>query len=120
MCELCPGKSTEIHGPDFVHRGMGSNLPERLGNSDIIRRSVEKEAEIASAVARWHFCAHSFDNDELVIAAAVMIQHALSMPELDEWRIPTGLCIAILFTPAFAYCLIRPAASVHSCLPGGL
>ncbi|KAK4455951.1 3',5'-cyclic-nucleotide phosphodiesterase regA [Podospora aff. communis PSN243] len=50
---------------------------------------VEKQAEIAEAVGRWHFCAHSFTDDELIIAAAVMFDHALAMPELEAWRLPT-------------------------------
>lgn len=54
--------------------------------------SAEKQAEISEAVSRWHFCAHNFTDDELVIAAAIMFKHALSMPELEQWRIPTGAC----------------------------
>jgi len=53
---------------------------------------AEKQAEIAEAVGRWHFCAHSFSDDELIIAAAVMFKHALAMPELEAWRLPTGMC----------------------------
>ncbi|KAF3769959.1 HD-domain/PDEase-like protein [Cryphonectria parasitica EP155] len=50
--------------------------------------STERQAEIAEAVGRWHFCAHDFSDDELVVAASLMFSHALSMPELAQWRIP--------------------------------
>lgn len=52
--------------------------------------SSQRQAEIAAAVGRWHFCAHSFSDDELLVAALVMFEHALAVPELEPWRIPTG------------------------------
>lgn len=59
---------------------------------------LERQAEVSRAVGRWHFCAHHFTDDELVVAAAVMFKHALSMPELEPWRIPTGTWGARLIT----------------------
>ncbi|KUI60532.1 3',5'-cyclic-nucleotide phosphodiesterase regA [Cytospora mali] len=50
--------------------------------------SAERQARIAQAVGNWHFCAHDFSDDELVVAASLMFSHALSMPELEQWRIP--------------------------------
>jgi hypothetical protein len=63
-----------------------------------IRLSItaEKQAEVTSAVGQWHFCAHDFTEDELVVAALVMFKHALSMPELEPWRIPTGMSAVII------------------------
>ena len=52
--------------------------------------SSHRQAEIAEAVGRWHFNAHLFSDDELLVAALVMFKHALSVPELEHWRIPTG------------------------------
>ncbi|PSS03759.1 hypothetical protein BD289DRAFT_457638 [Coniella lustricola] len=49
---------------------------------------AERQTEIAQAVGRWHFCAHDFTDDELVVAASLIFSHALSMPELEQWRIP--------------------------------
>ncbi|KAK0621429.1 hypothetical protein B0T17DRAFT_494020 [Bombardia bombarda] len=59
-----------------------------LGNFKI-SVSAEKHAEISLAISQWHFCAHDFSDDELIVAAALMFKHALSMPELESWRIPT-------------------------------
>lgn len=52
--------------------------------------SPERQSAIAEAVGRWHFCAHSFSDDELLVAALIMFKHAFAMPELGQWRIPTG------------------------------
>lgn len=60
---------------------------------------ADRDAKIAAAVGEWHFCAHSFSEDELVVAARTMFKHALSMPELERWRIPTGECIYLPLTP---------------------
>jgi hypothetical protein len=64
--------------------------------SDVVIGSVrisvssEQKAGIANAIGKWHFCAHEFDDDQLLIAASLMFKHAFSMPELEPWRIPTG------------------------------
>lgn len=42
------------------------------------------------AFTSWDFSAHDFSEDQLVHAAFLMLQHALSMPELESWRIPAG------------------------------
>lgn len=59
---------------------------------DAVRIAVSSHRKpvIAAAVGSWHFCAHDFTDDELVEAAVVMFKHALSMPELANWRMPTG------------------------------
>lgn len=61
--------------------------------------SAERQAQIAEAVGQWHFCAHDFSDDELVVAASLMFSHALSMPELEQWRIPPGVWKLIRFFP---------------------
>lgn len=58
--------------------------------------SSERQEQIAIAVGRWHFCAHSFGDDELLVAAMLMFQHALQMPELAPWNISTGKNLSVL------------------------
>ena len=53
--------------------------------------SGHRKALVKAAVGNWHFCAHSFSEDELILAARVMFKHALKIPELEQWRIPTGM-----------------------------
>lgn len=59
---------------------------------DAVRISVaaSRKPIVAASIGNWHFSAHDFNDDELVEASALMFKHALSMPELAEWRIPTG------------------------------
>jgi hypothetical protein len=53
--------------------------------------ACDRKALVAQAVGTWEFSAHDFDSDELLYAALTMLQHALKMPELAKWRIPTGM-----------------------------
>lgn len=52
--------------------------------------STERQAAVAAAIGHWDFCAHDFSDDELLVAAMFIFKHALSMPALEKWRIPTG------------------------------
>ncbi|KAI9756849.1 MAG: hypothetical protein M4579_003685 [Chaenotheca gracillima] len=58
---------------------------------------------VSRAIGSWSFSAHSFSDDELLHAALLMLQHALSMPELEEWRIPTESLTAFLIATRTAY-----------------
>jgi hypothetical protein len=86
--------------------------------------SAEKQAEISLAVGRWHFSAHDLTDDELVVAAKVMFQHALSMPELEPWRISTGMSLHIQLSPSAICSQLmaspRSATPLPARLPGGL
>ncbi|KAK3302333.1 uncharacterized protein B0T15DRAFT_404466 [Chaetomium strumarium] len=70
--------------------------------------STAKQAEISSAVGRWHFSAHELTDDELVVAAMVMFKHALSMPELAPWRISTDQLHRFLLACREAYIKFVP------------
>jgi len=45
---------------------------------------------IVEAIGSWSFSAHQFSDDELLIAALTIFEHALMMPELENWRMSTG------------------------------
>ncbi|KAG5997746.1 hypothetical protein E4U52_003146 [Claviceps spartinae] len=65
--------------------------------------SPQRQAEIAESVGQWHFCAHSFSDDELLVAALIMFEHALAVPELEPWRIPADQLISFLVACRAAY-----------------
>ncbi|POR34855.1 Phosphodiesterase [Tolypocladium paradoxum] len=65
--------------------------------------SSERQAAIAAAVGDWHFCAHAFSDDELLVASMVMFKHAFAVPELERWRIPTDQLISFLVACRAAY-----------------
>ena len=68
---------------------LGNESEAHIGGVKV-NVSSERRAEIARAVGKWHFSAHDFCDDSLLLAASMMFKHALSMPELEPWRIPTG------------------------------
>ncbi|KAI5465824.1 hypothetical protein BGZ63DRAFT_348455 [Mariannaea sp. PMI_226] len=72
-------------------------------NKAHIAVSSERQAAIAAAIGSWRFCAHDFNDDELVVAALDMFKHALTMPELEHWRIPTDQLISFLVACRAAY-----------------
>jgi 3',5'-cyclic-nucleotide phosphodiesterase len=41
-------------------------------------------------VGKWSFCAHDFSEDELVYAGYYILDHALKMPEVEQWRMTQG------------------------------
>lgn len=49
-----------------------------------------RQLAITEALANWSFSAHDFCDDELLWGAATMLEHALAMPDLEPWRIPTS------------------------------
>lgn len=50
----------------------------------------KRKSIIAEEVGKWSFCGHDFAEDELVYAGYLILNHALSLPELEHWRIPKG------------------------------
>ncbi|KAH8194405.1 hypothetical protein TruAng_011424 [Truncatella angustata] len=78
-------------------------------DSDVLIGSVrisvssEQKAGITEAIGKWHFCAHEFNDDQLLIAASLIFKHALAMPELEPWRIPTNQLTKFLVSCRAAY-----------------
>ncbi|KZL67026.1 3 5 -cyclic nucleotide phosphodiesterase, partial [Colletotrichum incanum] len=85
-----------------ICRSGADSDDDRIANVSI-SVSTDRQAAVAAAVGKWHFCAHSFTDDELLVAAMVMFKHALTMPELDRWRIPTDQLISFLVACRAAY-----------------
>ncbi|OLN81787.1 3',5'-cyclic-nucleotide phosphodiesterase regA [Colletotrichum chlorophyti] len=81
----------------------GADSDDDLIANVSIAVSTDRQADVAAAVGKWHFCAHSFTDDELLVAAMVMFKHALTMPELDRWRIPTDQLVSFLVACRAAY-----------------
>lgn len=68
---------------------LGGDVDEKIGNFKLAV-PAERQSAIALAIGEWHFCAHDFTDDELLVAAMLIFRHALNMPALEKWRIPTG------------------------------
>lgn len=63
----------------------------------------ERRKAIWAAVGSWSFCAHDFNDDELIIGAKMMLEHALQMEELIEYRIGSDSLINFLSSCRAAY-----------------
>ncbi|KAF5717795.1 high affinity 3',5'-cyclic-nucleotide phosphodiesterase [Fusarium globosum] len=96
----------------YLREAMVSGLMKgicRLGTSDDqinnahVAVSSERQSAIAEAIGSWRFCAHSFTDDELLVAAMDIFRHALSMPELERWRIHADQLISFLVACRAAY-----------------
>lgn len=97
----------------YLREAMVSNLmkgicrlptdrDDRITNATIAVSS-ERQAAVTAAIGQWHFCAHDFSDDELLVGAMFMFKHALAMPELEPWRIPTDQLINFLIACRAAY-----------------
>ncbi|KAI6091089.1 HD-domain/PDEase-like protein [Hypoxylon rubiginosum] len=85
-----------------ICRSSGAEAEDRIGSIKVNVPS-DRRSEIAAAVGKWHFCAHDFCDDSLLIAAILMFKHALSAPELSQWRIPTDQLTSFLVATRAAY-----------------
>ena len=59
-------------------------------SSQLYTLAPEREKIVADAIGKWAFPAHDLSDDELVHAGCLMLQHVLSMPELERWRLSSG------------------------------
>jgi len=70
---------------------MEDKSADRVNQQVRIVVSAARKSEMSTEIAKWHFCAHDYTDDELIVIASLMFKHAFSMPELENWRIPTGM-----------------------------
>ncbi|KAL3419416.1 cyclic nucleotide phosphodiesterase [Phlyctema vagabunda] len=118
LLELKRGRKRSWVGLDdqkpyaYLREAMVSGLMDgicKLGGEDEplghVRITVapNRRDKIVASVASWHFSAHDFTDDELLHAALLMLQHALSMPELEKWRISTESLTGFLVASRSAY-----------------
>ncbi|EOD52412.1 putative camp-specific 3 -cyclic phosphodiesterase 7b protein [Neofusicoccum parvum UCRNP2] len=68
-----------------------------------IEVSPERRKQIAAAVGTWAFSAHDWNDDELLFGSLVMIKHALSMPEVERWRMGEDELLIFLQASRSAY-----------------
>ncbi|KAJ5362987.1 hypothetical protein N7541_003831 [Penicillium brevicompactum] len=80
----------------YLREAMVSKLMKGICNpEEVIHEFQEVEISVDPArepyikeqVGSWKFSAHEFTEDELVFGACEIIQHALTMPGLDNWRL---------------------------------
>ncbi|KAF3231106.1 3',5'-cyclic-nucleotide phosphodiesterase, variant 2 [Orbilia oligospora] len=79
------------------------NGPAHTQSESKIRVSPHRHELVRQSVCRWDFSAHEFTDDELLLCAFEMFNHAFTMPEVEEWRISPGQLTDFLFACRRAY-----------------
>lgn len=83
----------------YLREAMVSSLMERICNPGMapenydvseVAISPERRQVVAESIGAWEFSAHDFTDDELLHAALFMLQHALSMPDVEKYRMSEG------------------------------
>ena len=65
--------------------------------------SAERRAVLEGAVGAWNFPAQDFSMDELTYGACHMLERALSVPELEPYRIPRAQLMTFLLATRRQY-----------------
>lgn len=109
------GHFKELNRPPahLIGAPMAQNLVDSINDvskpprMDIYRPdemlSAEQKAAVENTVHRWHFPAQQFNMDELTYAALYMLEHVLSSPELQEYRMERRQLIAFLLATRRQY-----------------
>jgi 3',5'-cyclic-nucleotide phosphodiesterase len=63
----------------------------------------DRHSFIREQVGSWKFSAHEFSEDELVYAACQMLQHAFTLPGLEQWQLTSGELQTFLLACRAAY-----------------
>lgn len=92
---MVSGLMTGICHPDEV--------PQVIDHKKLQDLDLKKEARLADAIGSWAFSGHDWSEEELVHAACMMLQHALSMPELVKWWISAPELKTFLMASRAAY-----------------
>ncbi|RDH28255.1 high affinity cAMP phosphodiesterase [Aspergillus welwitschiae] len=83
----------------YLREAMVSKLMRGICNpEEVIEEFQDRELDVRpdradfvrEHIAQWGFTAHEFSDDELVLAAFEMLQHALQYPELEQWQLTPG------------------------------
>lgn len=87
MSGIC---NPELAGESYDPRYDDGLANDGSAHANKIRSDVSIDADQRAAVAKsigdWSFSAHDFTDDELLHGAVIMLEHALQMPELEQWR----------------------------------
>lgn len=64
-----------------------------------------------SKVGDWDFSAHDFSEDELVYAGCAMLGHAMTVPEVEHWRLTEGMLILSLIAHSSSESVVANTSS---------
>ena len=97
----------------YLREAMVSGLMKGICNPDEDLHQIDlrklpalesrKEEALSRALGSWAFSGHDYSDDELIHAAFLMLQHALTIPELDKWRLSAADLRTFLMASRAAY-----------------
>ncbi|KAJ9643396.1 3',5'-cyclic-nucleotide phosphodiesterase [Coniosporium tulheliwenetii] len=96
----------------YLREAMVSGLMQGICNPENVTDSINpndvnvtpaRRQMVAEAVGSWSFSAHDFNDDELLLGALAMLQHALTMPELENWHMDSDELLIFLLASRTAY-----------------
>lgn len=97
----------------YLREAMVSGLMKGICNPDEELHPIDikklpsmeprKEESLSCALGSWAFSGHDYSEDELIHAAFLMLQHALTIPELDKWRLSAADLRIFLMASRAAY-----------------
>lgn len=97
----------------YLREAMVSGLMKGICNPDEELHPIDlkrlpsleprREEVLSRALGSWAFSAHDYSEDELIHAAFLMLQHALTIPELDKWQLSAPDLKTFLMASRAAY-----------------
>lgn len=100
MTDICKPKRTKLssRGRYVCLYCCGPCVRDPLADhiSSHMRISSSSVEKIKRAIGSWNFSAHDFSDEELVHCAKLMLEHALEMPEVEAYRISSGMIASII------------------------
>lgn len=97
----------------YLREAMVSGLMKGICNPDEELHPIDlkklpplesrKEEALSRALGSWAFSGHDYSEDDLIHAAFLMLQHALTIPELDKWRLSAADLTIFLMASRAAY-----------------
>lgn len=92
---MVSGLMTGICNPDEV--------PQLIDHSTLSSLEAKREARLVNAIGSWGFSGHDWSEEELIHAALLMLQHTLTSPELEKWRMSPAELKTFLMASRAAY-----------------
>ena len=97
----------------YLREAMVSGLMKGICNPDEELHQIDlkklpsleprKEDALSRALGSWAFSGHDYSEDELIHAGFLMLQHALTVPELEKWRLSAADLRIFLMASRAAY-----------------
>ena len=92
---MVSGLMTGICNPDEV--------PQIIDHKALPSLEEKREARLINAIGSWGFSGHDWSEGELIYAGLLMLQHALTLPELEKWRMSPAEIKTFLMASRAAY-----------------